>query len=99
MPWALIGEMFPANVRSGGSGLSSGAGYLFAFFANKLFLWMLKTLTLPGTFLFYSSISVIGCIIFYFTLPETEGRSLLEIEAHFSKKTPKQTIIKRMIST
>lgn len=82
--------MFPANVRSGGSGLSSGSGYLFAFFSNKLFLWMLKTLTLPGTFLLYSSISVVGCIIFYFTLPETEGRSLLEIEAYFMRKHQNQ---------
>lgn len=60
IPWALIGEMYPAHVRSGASGLSSGSGYLFAFFSNKLFLWMLDTLTLPGTFWFYSSVSIIG---------------------------------------
>lgn len=89
IPWALIGEMYPANVRSGGSGLSSGSGYLFAFFSNKLFLWMIETLTLPGTFLFYSSVSIVGCIFFYFALPETEGKTLLEIEAHFARQRVK----------
>lgn len=58
---------------------------------------MLATMTLPGTFWFYSSVSLIGCIILYFALPETEGRTLIDIEEHFSggrrledtdKKTP-----------
>lgn len=82
----LIGEVFPVNVRSASSGLSSGVGYVFAFFANKLFLQMVATLTLEGTFWFYSAVAFIGCIILYFTLPETEGRSLLEIEEHFMGK-------------
>ena len=91
----LIGEVFPVNVRSAASGLSSGLGYIFAFLANKLFLSMVATLTLSGTFWFYSAVAFIGCIIFYFTLPETEGRTLLEIEEHFlgkrslSEKKPK----------
>ncbi|XP_055312540.1 facilitated trehalose transporter Tret1 isoform X2 [Sitodiplosis mosellana] len=95
IPWMLIGEVFPVNVRSAASGLSSGLGYIFAFLANKLFLSMLATLTLSGTFWFYSAVAFIGCIIFYFTLPETEGRTLLEIEEHFlgkrylSEKKPK----------
>lgn len=91
----LIGEVFPVNVRSAASGLSSGLGYIFAFLANKLFLSMVATLTLSGTFWFYSAVAFVGCIIFYFTLPETEGRTLLEIEEHFlgkrslSEKKPK----------
>lgn len=49
---------------------------------------MLATMTLPGTFWFYSSISLIGAIILYFILPETEGRTLMEIEQHFSGGKP-----------
>lgn len=86
IPWMLIGEVFPVAVRSGGSGLSSGVGYIFGFLANKLFLTMLDGLTLPGTFWFYSAIALIGCVILYFVLPETEGKTLLEIEAHFVGK-------------
>lgn len=86
IPWTLIGEMFPTDVRSAGSGLSSGFGYLFGFVANKMFLWMLSTITLAGTFWFYAIIMIISCIVFYFVLPETEGKSLLEIEAHFVRR-------------
>uniref|UniRef100_A0A1A9WGT3 Major facilitator superfamily (MFS) profile domain-containing protein n=1 Tax=Glossina brevipalpis TaxID=37001 RepID=A0A1A9WGT3_9MUSC len=87
IPWILIGEVFPAPVRSTASGLVSGLGYIFGFLANKLFLQMLGALTLPGTFWFYSLVALVGAVILYFTLPETEGRTLGEIEAHFSKKS------------
>lgn len=83
IPWMLIGEVFPVSVRSGGSGMSSGIGYLFGFFANKLFLGMVANLTLPGTFWLYSFVALVGCAILYFTLPETEGKTLLEIESFF----------------
>lgn len=84
IPWMLIGEVFPANVRGGASGLASAVGYLFAFLSNKLFLGMVATMTLPGTFWFYSGVALLGAVILYFTLPETEGRTLPEIEAHFA---------------
>lgn len=86
IPWMLIGEVFPVSVRSGGSGMSSGIGYLFGFFANKLFLGMVANLTLPGTFWIYSFVALGGCAILYFTLPETEGKTLLEIEAYFVRQ-------------
>ena len=41
-------------------------------------------MTLPGTFIFHASINLAGLIVLYFILPETEGRTLLEIEEHFS---------------
>ncbi|XP_053969704.1 facilitated trehalose transporter Tret1 isoform X3 [Anastrepha ludens] len=87
IPWILIGEVFPAPVRSTASGLVSGLGYIFGFLANKLFLQMLSAFTLPGTFWLYSAVALIGAFVLYFTLPETEGRTLHEIEAHFSKKS------------
>lgn len=84
IPWMLIGEVFPSNVRGGASGLASAVGYLFGFLSNKLFLGMVATMTLPGTFWFYSGVALLGAVVLYFILPETEGRSLPEIEAHFA---------------
>lgn len=88
IPWMLIGEVFPVSVRSGASGISSGIGYIFGFLSNKLFLGMVANLTLPGTFWFYSAIALIGCITLYFVLPETEGKTLLEIEKYFVSQSP-----------
>lgn len=49
---------------------------------------MLATMTMPGTFWFYSAVALIGAIILYFVLPETEGRTLVEIERHFVDGAP-----------
>ncbi|XP_050100885.1 uncharacterized protein LOC126581345 [Anopheles aquasalis] len=83
VPWILIGELFAPNVRSGGSGLAGGIAYIFGFIANKTFLTMLANFTLPGTFWIYSLITIVGALVLYKVLPETEGKSLQEIETYF----------------
>ncbi|GFG30815.1 hypothetical protein Cfor_10877, partial [Coptotermes formosanus] len=83
LPWILIGEVYPSEVRGVASGASGSIGYIFGFLANKTYFYMLNSMTLPGTFWFYGVVSLIGCVVFYFFLPETEGRTLLEIQEHF----------------
>lgn len=84
LPWVLIGEVYPTEIRGIASGLSGGLGYIFGFASNKSFLSMINTLTLAGTFWFYGVMSLMGCVILYFVLPETEGRTLIDIEHHFA---------------
>ncbi|XP_058117746.1 solute carrier family 2, facilitated glucose transporter member 10-like [Anopheles ziemanni] len=84
IPWILIGELFAPNVRSGGSGLAGGIAYIFGFIANKTFLKMLAIFSLPGTFWIYSLVTVVGAMILYKVLPETEGKTLQEIETYFA---------------
>lgn len=69
LPWMLIGEVFPGRIRGIASGITGGTSYVFGFIANKLFLTMLADLTLPGTFLLYSCVSITGCIILFIMLP------------------------------
>lgn len=84
LPWILTGEVYTNETRAAASGLSSGISYIFGFLANKVFLRMIGSITLPGTFWFYSCVGVLGTVILYFTLPETEGKSLHDITEHFS---------------
>lgn len=72
-------------MRGAAAGISSALGYLIGFLSNKLFLSTESALTLSGTFWFYSGVTAVGSVILYFALPETENKSLLEIEACFDK--------------
>jgi len=83
LPWILIGEVYPPEVRGVASGASGSIGYIFGFVANKTYFYMLNSMTLPGTFWFYGVVSLLGCAVLYFFLPETEGRTLHEIQEHF----------------
>lgn len=84
LPWILIGEIFSHETRATGCGVSGGVSYIFGFLANKLFLKMIETLTFPGLYWLYGGFSFFGLFILYFTLPETEGKTLEEITDHFS---------------
>ena len=84
LPWILAGEVFPPDVRSVATGSVGSIGYIFSSIANKLFLYMKMDMTLSGTFLFYAAVNFAGLISLYFMLPETEGRTLKEIEEHFA---------------
>jgi hypothetical protein len=68
------------------SGAASSVGYIFGFLANKTHFSLVRGLTLAGTFWVYVGVSIVATIIFFFTLPETEGRTLLEINMHFAGK-------------
>lgn len=74
------------DIRSAAAGISSAINYFIGFLSNKLFLSMVSTLTLNGTFWFYSAIASVGVLVLYFILPETEGRTLEEVQAFFDKK-------------
>ncbi|CAL7942106.1 unnamed protein product [Xylocopa violacea] len=84
LPWVLAGEVFPVKVRSSATGAAGSIGYIFNSIANKVFLYMVNGMTLAGTFLFYAIVNFIGGALLYFILPETEGRSLKEIQEHFA---------------
>lgn len=84
LPWILIGEVYDNETRSTGSGLSGAVGYIFGFVANKIFLSMVAALTLPGTFWLYAAVAFCGCVVLFFILPETEGKTLPEIIEHFA---------------
>lgn len=85
LPWILAGEVFSLETRSIGTGTAGSIGYIFSSISNKSFLHMKNKIGLPGTFLFYSTINFIGLIGLYYILPETEGKTLQEIEKFFAQ--------------
>lgn len=77
-------EYFFFKVRAFATGAAASIGYIFTSVVNKIFLYMSKSMGLSGTFLFYAGINLFGVIILYLILPETENRTLQEIEEHYA---------------
>ncbi|XP_015115507.1 facilitated trehalose transporter Tret1 isoform X2 [Diachasma alloeum] len=84
LAWILAGEVFPAKIRSSATGIAAAISYIFMSVINKIFLYMVNAMGLSGTFLFYAGMNLAGGIALYLSLPETEGRTLKEIEEHFA---------------
>lgn len=63
---------------------------MMGFVTAKTFLDLKSLLGLSGVFSLYGSITVTGIVYVYFKLPETEGKSLEDIEKFYDRKKVKK---------
>jgi len=91
LPWMMIGELFPLKVRGIMGGLVPSLGYFFIFVTVKISPSLMTALdTDQIMWLFAGAAGLAACFIAAF-LPETRGKSLLQIERLFSSETTKST--------
>lgn len=95
LPWAMLGELYPARVRGFAGGVTTCLAYLFSFAVLKMYPALVEALknlrsdgieTTRNVFIFFAVTSVVGTAFVAIFLPETRGKTLLEIEAEFNKK-------------
>ncbi|KAI1494281.1 myo-inositol transporter 1 [Biscogniauxia mediterranea] len=77
VPW-MQSELFPLNVRSLGSGLSTATNWLANFAIGLTFLPLMDSLTPTWTFVLYGLICVAGWFVVWGIYPETAGLTLEE---------------------
>ncbi|XP_066597536.1 facilitated trehalose transporter Tret1-2 homolog [Prorops nasuta] len=86
LPFAMVGELFPAKVKDVLSGTTTCIAYIFSSITVKTYPDMLALMGKHGVFLFYALVSLVGTIFLGIFLPETKGKTLDEIQDLFSKK-------------
>jgi Sugar (and other) transporter. len=79
--------VFPNNIRSTAAGAAASSSYIFGFTINKLYFPMRDLFSLSGLFIFYGLINLLGMAGLAVLMPETESRSLADIEEHFADKS------------
>lgn len=85
IPWSWLSELFPFRTRGISSGFSAAMCYVFLFAASKTYLDMEHSLQIYGSFLIFTAINVLGFFFVYWRVPDTEGKTLVEIEAYFRR--------------
>ncbi|XP_025194957.1 facilitated trehalose transporter Tret1-like isoform X2 [Melanaphis sacchari] len=84
LPWMMIGELFPLKVRGIMGGLVPSLGYFFIFVTVKISPGLMTALTTDQImWLFAAAAAAAACFVAAF-LPETRGKTLLQIEKMFS---------------
>lgn len=86
LPFAMIGELYPAKVKDILSGVTTCVAYIFSSVAIKTYPDLLEHFGRHGVFLFYAIFSLAGTVFVFLFLPETNGKTLQEIEDLFGKK-------------
>ncbi|XP_054265636.1 facilitated trehalose transporter Tret1-like [Macrosteles quadrilineatus] len=86
IPWMLISEVFPIEGRGIAGGVSAACGYSFIFVVTKSYIYLEHWFNIWGALLVYAVIGLWGIAYLYYCLPETEGKTLAEIEPYFMTK-------------
>ena len=74
------GELLPHNTRSFGGSLAIMAHSMVGSAATKVFLFIADAFGMYWNFVLYSIMSLVSVLFVYFILPETRGKSLVEIQ-------------------
>lgn len=91
MPFAMSAEVFPSKVRGLATGMVTSIGYIGSFVMVKLYPDTLHyKLGIFPLFLFFAAMSAAGTVFVAFCLPETKGKTLLEIEENFNVNNNKK---------
>jgi facilitated trehalose transporter len=89
LPWTMCSELLPLHARGIGGGICNTVNHFFMFSVLKAYPFAADFLQGFGILWCFGTASFLGCVFVYFFLPETMGKSLLEIEEHFASK-PKE---------
>ncbi|XP_005881525.1 PREDICTED: solute carrier family 2, facilitated glucose transporter member 8 isoform X3 [Myotis brandtii] len=83
IPWLLMSEIFPLRVKGVATGVCVLTNWLMAFLVTKEFSSLMEVLRPYGAFWLASAFCVGGVLFTVFCVPETKGKTLEQITAHF----------------
>jgi MFS family permease len=81
--WLVLSEIYPLRVRGRAMSVGTVANWGANVAVALSFLTLTQVLGKPATFWLYALISVGAWLFAFFLVPETKGRTLEEIEAHW----------------
>ncbi|XP_030374167.1 facilitated trehalose transporter Tret1 [Scaptodrosophila lebanonensis] len=83
LPFLMISEVFPQRARGSASGISVFFGMILAFIMLKIYPNMEEAFGTANLFGFYAGVSFLAVAFIWCFVPETRGRTLLEIEEYW----------------
>ncbi|CAK9168674.1 unnamed protein product [Ilex paraguariensis] len=81
--WVYSSEIFPLRLRAQGSSLAVAVNTVTSGVLSMTFISLYKTITIGGTCFLFAGIASVAWVFFYTLLPETQGRTLEEMNKIF----------------
>lgn len=89
LPWAVLGEIFPGNIKSAASSATASVSWILGFFMTNYFDALTNLIGKSGSFGIFTIFCVISVLFIYKRLPETSGKNVHEIQYILSGGTRK----------
>nr|XP_003704535.1 PREDICTED: facilitated trehalose transporter Tret1-like [Megachile rotundata]XP_012143272.1 PREDICTED: facilitated trehalose transporter Tret1-like [Megachile rotundata]XP_012143273.1 PREDICTED: facilitated trehalose transporter Tret1-like [Megachile rotundata]XP_012143274.1 PREDICTED: facilitated trehalose transporter Tret1-like [Megachile rotundata]XP_012143275.1 PREDICTED: facilitated trehalose transporter Tret1-like [Megachile rotundata] len=84
IPWMMVGELFSPEVKGVAASSAALLNSILAFIVTKFYGDLKDAISEGPTFLLFALISAIGSFFVYFIVPETKGKSLIDIQIELS---------------
>lgn len=83
LPWTVMGEIFPTNVRSVASATTSSICWFFGFILTKFFGQVSDEIGMAGSFWIFAGFCLAAAVFVITYLPETKGKTSAQIHEAF----------------
>jgi len=83
--WVYSSEIFPLRLRAQGASAGVVVNRVTSGIISMTFLSLSAKISIGGAFFLFGGIAACGWIFFYTLLPETQGKTLEEMEGSFGK--------------
>lgn len=84
IPWLMMGEILPAKIRGSAASLATAFNWTCTFIVTKTYLDLTAWLGTHGAFWLFGVVGVFGLFFVIFFVPETQGKSLEDIERNLT---------------
>ncbi|KAL4013323.1 hypothetical protein IC575_025489 [Cucumis melo] len=81
--WVYSSEIFPLKLRAQGTSMGVAVNRVTSGVISMSFLSLSKAITTGGAFFLFAAIAIVAWFFFYTALPETQGKTLEEMEMLF----------------
>lgn len=85
LPWAVLAEMFPANIKGIASSMCASTCWVFGFLVTKFFSQMSDALGIHWSFWIFGILCGVAFFFVLFCVIETKGMSLQDIQNRLNK--------------
>lgn len=90
LSYMMLGELFPTNVKGAAVSIANMWASLLAFFVSKMYQVVSDSCGVYTSFGWFAVSCFLGIVFILFMVPETKGKSLLEIQEELNCKKKKQ---------
>ncbi|XP_044734814.1 facilitated trehalose transporter Tret1-like isoform X2 [Chrysoperla carnea] len=80
IPWMMVGEVVPKELKSTLTSTACTFNWVLAFFVTKFYQPLSDATSQSATFYGFATVSIIGTIFVFLLVPETKGKTLDEIQ-------------------
>lgn len=87
IPWMIAAELLPPEIKTVASSAAATFNWLLAFIITRFYHSVAEAVGQDTTFYIFSAICLLGTLFVFFVVPETKGKSILEVQDMLNGKS------------